>query len=251
MNDDITLPPTHEEFDDWHLLVPFGSKTVKVLCCPEDVRCSRLGDTQECHSSNVVCGQCRAPLCRECETCMFDPKLSVPPAGLSNDVLIFYAPSILYKENVTVMEVICASVCITSMIAFTLEKKYRGSRALDQDHNANTHRMAARGNATSFPLPWEDLLKQLQDGDKMAELGEQISLPRTGKELGDIVSILLKTAAGDDTEHAIAKLIHQCTVRRDVVVKLIETMEERGHRAYKHVERTRTSFTKTRCASGD
>ena len=122
MNDDTTLPPTHEEFGDWHLLVPFGTKTVKVLCCPEDVRCSRLGDTQECHSSNVGCDQCRAPLCRECADCIFKPKPPVPPAGLSNDMMIFYAPSILYTDNVTVMEMICASVCITSMITCILEK---------------------------------------------------------------------------------------------------------------------------------
>ena len=96
--------------------------------------------------------------------------------------------------------------------------------------------MAARGNATSFPLPWEDLLKQLQDGDQMAQLGKQVSLPRTGAELGNIVHILLKTAGGDETEKDLARLIHQCTVRRDVVVKLIETMKQRGHRAYTHVD---------------
>ena len=90
-------------------------------------------------------------------------------------MMIYYALSILY-ENVTVMEMICASVCITSMISFTQEKKYRGSRAMDQGFNANKHGMAARGNATSFPLPWEDLLKQLQDGEEMAKLGQQVSL---------------------------------------------------------------------------
>ena len=62
---------------------------------------------------------------------------------------------------------ICASVCITSRMSLTLEKKFRGSRSMDQKLNANKHRMAARGNATSFPLPWEDLLKQLQDGEEM------------------------------------------------------------------------------------
>ena len=97
----------------------------------------------------------------------------MPSASLCNDMMIYYAPSILYKENVSVMEMICASVCITSMISFTLEKKYRGCRSMDQTHNANKHRMAARGNATSFPLPWEDLLKQLQDGEEMAKLGKQ------------------------------------------------------------------------------
>ena len=133
------------------------------------------------------------------------------------------------------MEMFCASVCITLMISFTLEKKYRGCRSMDQTHNANKHRMAARGNATSFPLPWEDLLKQLQDGEEMAKLGKQVSLPRTGTELANVVSVLLKTANGDDTEKDVTKLIHQCVVRRDVVVQLIETLHERGHRAYKHV----------------
>ena len=71
---------------------------------------------------------------------------------------------------------------------------------MDETHNANKHRMADRGNATSFPLPWEDLLKQLQDGEEMAKLGKQVSLPRTGTELANVVSVLLKTAAGDDTE---------------------------------------------------
>ena len=96
--------------------------------------------------------------------------------------------------------------------------------------------MAARGNATSFSLPWEDLLKQLQDGDEMAKLGKQVSLPRTGTHLVDVVSVLLRTAAGDDTEKDVAKLIHQCIVRRHIVVELIQTMKERGHRAYKQVD---------------
>ena len=31
INEDVTLPATHEEFDDWHICVPFGSHSVKVL----------------------------------------------------------------------------------------------------------------------------------------------------------------------------------------------------------------------------
>ena len=33
---------------------------------------------------------------------------------------------------------------------------------MDQDTWMNRQRMAARGNATAFPLAWEDLLQQLQ-----------------------------------------------------------------------------------------
>ena len=36
---------------------------------------------------------------------------------------------------------------------------------MDEFVHGNEHRMAARGNATLFPLPWQDLLKQLTDGE--------------------------------------------------------------------------------------
>ena len=236
MNDDVTWPMDNAEFNDWHLFLQFQSEIVEVLRCPEDVKCCSRDNVSRRHADNVSCLECTAPICEECADCVFADDPTVPPAGLSNGMMIYDAPSILYRENVSVMGMICASVCITSMISFTLEKKYRGSRSMDQKHNANKHRMGARGNATSFPLPWEDLLKQLQDGEEMAKLGKHVSLPRSGTQLADVVSVLLKTAAGDDTEKDVAKLIHQCTVRRHIVVKLIQTMKERGHKAYKHVD---------------
>ena len=46
----------------------------------------------------------------------------MPPAALANDMMIYYGPSEFYTETVTVMEMLCASVCITSMTCFALEK---------------------------------------------------------------------------------------------------------------------------------
>ena len=131
MNEDVTLSMESAEFDDLHLLVPFQSEDVKVLCCPEDIQCCRRDSSLRSHAANVSCVDCRAPMCEECATCVFASEPSMPPAGLSNDMMIYYAPPILYKENVSVMEMICASVCITSMISFTLDKKYRGSRSME------------------------------------------------------------------------------------------------------------------------
>jgi hypothetical protein len=45
-------------------------------------------------------------------------------------------------------------------------------------------------------LPWEDLLTQLQDGEKMAQVGEQVSLPRTGKYLGNIEQTMFQCFYG-------------------------------------------------------
>ena len=118
------------------------------------------------------------------------------------------------------------------MICFTLEKKYRGQRAYDQQVHMQRHRMGARGNATSFPPPWGDLLSQLT--------GESVpKLPHTGDDLSNFVSILLKTSDEGDTKEAPAKFIHQALVRRDVVVELIANAKARGHRAYRGLDMER------------
>ena len=67
----------------------------------------------------------------------------MPPDALANDMMIYDAPTELYTDNVTVMEILCASVCITSMVCFTLDKRYRGHRAVDEVVHGNEHRMAA------------------------------------------------------------------------------------------------------------
>eukprot|EP00971_Amphidinium_carterae_P145493 2883083-Amphidinium_carterae.1 len=54
-------------------------------------------------------------------------------------------------------------------------------------------RIGARGNALTFPLPWEELLKSLQYWAHLDEADMSVSLPRTGDELADIVRVILKT----------------------------------------------------------
>ena len=82
-------------------------------------------------------------------------------------------------------------------------------------------RMAARGNATSFPVPWHDLLQQLQQHDDDASAQHRVVLPRTGEDLANVVSVLLKTSDAKDSDKDLARLVHQAIVRRDVVVQLI------------------------------
>ena len=88
-----------------------------------------------------------------------------------------------------------------------------------------------------FPLPWQDLLTQLHDGESMEELGKGISLPRTGQELTHAVSMWLILVETEDSEKkALASSIHQAMARCAVVVKPIASMKRRGHRAYKHID---------------
>ena len=115
----------------------------------------------------------------------------MPPAALANDLMIFCAPRELYDRDVTVLEMICASTCVTSMICFTLEAKYRAQSPYDETVNMARHRMGTRGNATTYPIPWQDI---------MATMDDKPSLPRTGEELADVVSVILKTSDEDSPE---------------------------------------------------
>ena len=83
----------------------------------------------------------------------------------------------------------------------------------------NDFRVAARGNATTFPLPWESLLNHLQAATSNPETGKP--LPHTGAELREFVSVILKTQDEEPDKEALSKFIHQAVVRRHVVVDLI------------------------------
>ena len=75
------------------------------------------------HSRTECCNACEMPCCQEAPTISSGEEPSMLPAALANDKMIYYAPTELYTEHVTVMEMICASVCVTSMTCVTLENK--------------------------------------------------------------------------------------------------------------------------------
>jgi len=154
--------------------------------------------------------------------------------ALANDMMIFYAPAELCKDDgLTVMEIICASPCITSMICFSLEVKY--GNLFNTKALMHRHRVGARGNATTFPLPWEVLLQELQKLDTTDGAHVPVQLPRTGADLLNVVQILLKTN-DDNKSLSLRNFIHQATVRRHRVANLILEMKKLGHRAYMHVD---------------
>ena len=71
------------------------------------------------------------------------------------------------------------SKCLYYVYAlFYARETYRGHRAMDEFVHGNEHRMAARGNATSFPLPGQDLLKQLTEDTTHEELGRSENFER-------------------------------------------------------------------------
>ncbi|CAK0868048.1 unnamed protein product [Prorocentrum cordatum] len=62
----VHLRDRMEEFNDWQLTVPSKEGPVRVLCCPEDMRCG----SGTWHSENTACRCCEAPLCGERKNAM-------------------------------------------------------------------------------------------------------------------------------------------------------------------------------------
>ena len=195
----------------------------KIICCPEDKVCAK-----RCPPGRI-CSACQAPVCMHCRDSLRAKQAS--RLALANDMLVFYTPRLIYKEEVTFMELVCASPCFTAMACFSLEKKLLGDRALDQDAFMNRNRLVARGNATTFPLAWEELLQNLQVASREASAGE-IRLPKVGVELAAVINVIIKAGGPLSERDDAAKIIHQARVRRAVVLQLIADAKAREHPAY-------------------
>ena len=162
------------------------------------------------------------PICRECYLELSAGKL--PPLSLANDMWTGYAPHRLAEQQVTVMEAICASPCITMLTCMTMEARYameeqesKIAAPLNSVAHMARHRFGARGNALTFPLPLEDLFAALQGHAEEANQDMPLKLPRMGEELGRVARVLLKTnKEGATTEEHVKTLIHQAVVRREV-----------------------------------
>ena len=214
-----------DQLQEWQTTLRYDAAApLRIICCPEDKVCTR-----RCAAS-VTCPKCRAPVCEFCWLQIRKHK-AMPATALANDMLIFYAPKMIYQMEVTFMELVCASPCFTAMCCFSLEKKLLNDRALDQDAFMPRQRLAARGNATTFPLAWEDMLQHLQRAATEASCGT-LKLPRLGSELAETVSVIIKTMDASKDKQALSQVIHQARVRRAVVLQLIEEAQKRDHPAY-------------------
>ena len=125
----------------------------------------------------------------------------------------------IYRLKITVIELACASPCLTSLVMMSMEAKHRQEpccAVFDEKAHMARHRYGARGNVISFPLPMEALLQQLTE--HAACSGTDDSIPRTGKELSEIFRVILKTnKTGKPSDQEIRTLIHQAKVRRQAL----------------------------------
>ena len=138
-------------------------------------------------------------------------------------------PRMIYGERpkVTLMELLCASVVHPAMMHIMYS--CLGEDRFREPAVGPKQKVGAKGNITAFMIPWEKIAAMLKGVDS-----SETMLPRCGSALSEIIVVTLKHYGTSDGE--IKKLLSECTVRRDVVLRLIQTMVDRGHRGYKSVD---------------
>jgi len=204
-----------DPYAHWQVDVPF-STPVTILCCPEDVKWRDKNEKKE------LCEECEVPVCCDCMRALSrKPNPTQPLLSLCNDLFMGYLPKYIYENNVTYMELICASVVQPCMIS--MQQRCYGWDLRQTEVHSQKHRTGARGNFTCFGLPWVDVLKQLAD---------PVQLPRAGKDLRKLVQAVLLTEMPDNEDMSRLSPAH---IRREVVIHLIQLMVDRQHPAYKDV----------------
>ena len=83
-----------------------------------------------------------------------------------------------------------------SSFCFSLEVKFKNLFRT----NVHMRRHRAGGSATTFPMPWQQLLAELQNLDAKQSSGEAPDVPKVGADLVHVVQVLLKTNDSDDKD---------------------------------------------------
>ena len=219
-----------QELSDWTINIPFDDKTVAVLCSPEDIRCSNEAGHQD---PNVLCQECRLPICVDCETHLCSSKKQTPQLALANDMFIGWIPEIIYKRKMTYVDILCASVMSVNVMSMQLD--YYGDHRREQVGN-HTSRTGARGNFIAFGLPLEELAKTFNS----VKAGE-IVLPRWGKDLAGLVQVYItyKSQGEEDQEgrrQELRRVVTEAYVKRANVLDLIQELKNRKHPHYVDID---------------
>ena len=95
---------------------------------------------------------------------------------------------------------------------------------MKEDLFSTDERVAYKGQIFSAPMDWKDIQQQLEDLESRDSF---ISLPVTGELLAKRVQVALGSGLVD-----LNKCIREATIRRPVVVRLIQMFRDKGHPDY-------------------
>ena len=195
-----------------------------LLCNPEDHYCEH-----GCVEQKHLCLQCYIPICVDCMLCL--QRKQEIPAGFTNDNWYGYIEKWIFEQKVTWMEKLVSSPYWTGMTLFSISR--HGNRPSARHKMTDVlyqqdARVFFKGQIFSAPMDWADIMEQMQ---KLEEKETRIVLPITGQVLSARVHLLISSGLIE-----LNKYIREITVRRDIVVRLIQMHRDSGDERYKHLD---------------
>ena len=200
------------EHRQWVRQLPDGSN---ILCCPEDIRCVKCTP-----QSSTLCPRCRVPLCRTCLMRVTQRRIPGVPQALTNDNWLGYPTELLYRHRVRWVEAAAACPVWTSVVCFYLEQDRR--HWLEEDIHKVEHRVAIRGNVSSFSMPWEDIMATLDPTHQGHRAWE--SLPHSPATLQALVKITVKVMRYNGA----LEWVSEAKIRPWVVIALLQHLVDLG-----------------------
>ena len=209
---------------EWRRIVRLGRSgqdDVPLLCCPEDVKPCRWGK----HGSDVLCGECEIPLCLECERHLHSQgALGLIPMALGNDNFWSYSPTVVYKHRVRWIEAAIVSPCVTNMLVYYVEGDK--GHLMDEVLGQKRYRTIVRGSCASFHMPWEDVLKELNE-NCLAAL-DATEVPRGQECLKYLLRVHMRVGHVDFKRH-----LRQVHVRPYVLLLLLDELIAHNHEVFR------------------
>ena len=170
---------------EWRRALEVGRDlpSFEMLCCPEDIKCTRQ------HPTESICLECQVPICKECWFVLRREK-NVPMA-LANDNHWGYVVALIKRYKVRWIEMAAVLPYWTCMIVYYVEGDY--GHLMNEEVQGTRQRTAVRGQAFSFLMPWEQIVKGLTQRVK--------AIPRDPECLKYMLRLHLKVAGQDFHSH--------------------------------------------------
>ena len=176
----------------------------------------------------TLCSNCSLPVCRACRIQLATAKgKSAVPMALANDNWYGYVQDIIARYDARWIECACASIYWTNLLVYYLEEP-RG-HLMNESMQGPRARTAARGNACSFMMPWEDILRNLRSAE---DGSTHVPLPHDGAVLAILVRVSITGGSLDGTKH-----LRDVHMRAGVVRSMLEELIDRGFPGYERYDR--------------